>query len=357
MTSFKSKVSVLCFLLQILILAHCSNNNSNTNDVQKMTLQNVKHWAYNIQDVNTTRQYEQLVGSHFDMYVLEPVVTESGEQDFNIAQLVNDIRQYNIDTRNVDPLIIAYIDVGQAESWRWYWDSSWNSSPASFIVGDDPDGWDDCYVVEFWDTDWKNIVIYGYNGKSHVEESLKAGFDGIYMDWVEAYDDPGVITRANNQGKDAADEMFNFIENIRDYARNESENKNSNYLVIAQNASPLYAENETRYKELIDAIACEGVWYDGTGAFDEWNDSSGYNEFTSNLDPSWFVEVLEDLNEIKNYMPVFCAEYAQDIGGNNYATDAYAKASKAGFKAYCSRRSLSELSTTPYPPGYNPKDY
>jgi len=35
----------------------------------KMSLDNVKYWTYNIQDVNTDRQREELVGTHFDMYV------------------------------------------------------------------------------------------------------------------------------------------------------------------------------------------------------------------------------------------------------------------------------------------------
>jgi hypothetical protein len=31
----------------------------------------VECWFYNIQDIETDRQYDQLVGSHFDMYVIE----------------------------------------------------------------------------------------------------------------------------------------------------------------------------------------------------------------------------------------------------------------------------------------------
>lgn len=31
----------------------------------------VECWYYNIQDIETDRQYDQLVGSHFDMYVIE----------------------------------------------------------------------------------------------------------------------------------------------------------------------------------------------------------------------------------------------------------------------------------------------
>ncbi len=350
-------INFILIYLTIIICSFltCSDDEKPDGDVNR--LGNVKYWAYNIQDVNTQRQRDQLVGSHFDMYVLEPVVTENGEENFDIAQLVDDIRQYNITTRNVNPIILAYIDIGQAETWRWYWDGSWDNSNPSWIVGGDPDDWDDCYVVEYWDQTWENIVIYGHNGISHIEESLKAGFDGIYMDWVEGFDDTRVIQNANAQGVDPAVAMFDFIQKIRDYARNDSLNKNPDYLIVAQNASNLYEENSSRYVSLIDAIACEGVWYDGSGGFDNWDDSTGYNVPTNNIYSGWTEEVVEDLNVIKQHIPVFCVEYAQDVGGATTATSAYNLSSQHGFICYCSRRSLSQLSTTPYPPGYSPADY
>ncbi|HDL77169.1 MAG TPA: hypothetical protein ENG36_00175, partial [Lentisphaerae bacterium] len=93
--------------------------------VGKVSITNVRHWVYNIADVNTSTQREALVGSHFDMYVLEPVVTEKGEEDFDIAGLLRDIRQCIITQYHKDPIILAYVDIGQAEDWRWYWQTGW----------------------------------------------------------------------------------------------------------------------------------------------------------------------------------------------------------------------------------------
>ena len=59
------------------------------------------------------------------MYVVEPKRSEKGYENFDIAGLVNDIRQYNIDNYGKDPIILAYIDIGQAEDWRWYWEDGW----------------------------------------------------------------------------------------------------------------------------------------------------------------------------------------------------------------------------------------
>ncbi len=107
----------------------------------------------------------------------------------------------------------------------------------------------------------------------------------------------------------------------------------------------------------MDGIALEGIWYDGDGGFDDWDDPTGFNVLTNDLYPGWTEEVLGHLESIQPLMPVFCVEYAQDIGGATLGSQAYSLAYGRGFIPYCSRRSLARLSTTPYPPGYAPLDY
>ena len=335
-------------------------NGDGTTSVVKMTLSAVKYWTYNIQDVNTDRQREELVGSHFDMYVLEPVITEKGEEAFDIAGLVQDIREHNIKTRGVDPLIIAYIDVGQAETWRWYYEDGWTVGNPEWIVGEDPDNWEGCLPVAYWHEAWHDIVIYGHGegDRSHVGDALKSGFDGIYLDWVEAFSDVNVVAKAQADGVDPNELMFEFIESMRYFARTESPDANPDFLIIAQNASDMYEEDPEWYRQVIDGIALEGIWYDGTGGFDEWDDPTGFNVPTNEIYAGYTEEVLGWLEPMKAHMPIFCVEYAQDYEGVNLATKVYEELAPAhGFIPYCSRRSLAQLSTTPYPPGYEPLDY
>jgi cysteinyl-tRNA synthetase len=323
----------------------------------KMQLEDVQYWAYNIQDVNTARQREQLADTHFDLYVLEVVVTEQGEADFDIAGLVADIRRHNVETRGVDPIILAYADVGEAEDWRWYWRPGWRAGDPAWIVGEDPDGWAGNYPIAFWDPAWEAIVIYGHDGQSHVQATLDAGFDGIYLDWVEAFSDERVVARVQETfdlDEDAAWDysaalMFDFIEKIRSYAAAE----NPDYLVVAQNAPDLYGYDSERYEALVDAIALEGIWYDGDGGFDDWADPAGYNILTYDLYPGWTGEVLDFLGEMPDDFPVFCVEYAQ----GDVAARVYEELAPGVCVPYATRRSLSQLSTTPYPPGYAPLDY
>jgi len=47
------------------------------------------------------------------------------------------------------------------------------------------EGYDDEYWVRFWKPEWHKI-IYG-NDDSYIKKILDAGFDGAYLDNVEAY--------------------------------------------------------------------------------------------------------------------------------------------------------------------------
>lgn len=324
----------------------------------RVKLSEVKHWAYNIQQVDTMQQRNELVGTHFDLYVLEPVVTEKGQGGFNIAGLIKDIKDYNKVNYGKEPIVLAYVDIGQAEDWRWYWQDGWGIGNPDWIVTTDPDDWEGNYPVAYWHPQWQNIVIYGHWGKSHVQAILESGFDGIYMDWVEAFSDDDVRVKAREDGVNPAHAMLNFIARIRTFAQTGSPDANPEFLIVAQNASDLHRTNPVRYEKLVDAIALEAVWYNGDRGFDNWADPRGYNVLTNDLYPGWTEEVLSHLRALKGKMPIFIAEYAQNLQGNRFASRIYnTLAPQHGFIPLCTRRSLARLPKTPYPKNYTPIDY
>lgn len=325
-----------------------------TASITGISLKEVKTFAYNIQNVDSASQGEELSKSHYDMYILEPCVTEKENENFDIQALLSNIEEYNRVEYHKDPIILAYVDIGEAEEWRWYWQEDWKPGNPEWIVTTDPDEWEGNYPVAFWYPEWEDIVIYGSGGMSHVDAALKAGFDGIYLDWVDAFSDEDVIIKAETDGiPDIAEAMLDFIEKMRIYARQDSPNANEDFLIVAQNAPDLFPENPGRYEEIIDAISCEAIWFDGTGGYDDWDDPQGFNVPTNDIYPGWTEELLEYISLISGRMPIFCVEYAQDIGGINQASEVYATlAPSRGFIPYCTRISLARLSKTPYPPAY-----
>jgi cysteinyl-tRNA synthetase len=52
-----------------------------------------------------------------------------------------------------------------------------------------------------------------------IDEALQDGFDGIYLDWVEAYQNDIIAGQAKKKGLDPAAEMIKFIGEMREYAK------------------------------------------------------------------------------------------------------------------------------------------
>ncbi|UCH93490.1 MAG: endo alpha-1,4 polygalactosaminidase [Candidatus Aminicenantes bacterium] len=321
-----------------------------------LPLSSVRYWAYQIQDLDASGAVQKIVNSKYDLVVLDPMVTH--DYTFDTKDMVNRIKASKASDGVHRKLVIAYIDIGQAEEWRWYWDGHTTYEEkgecknsfvtaiqnwAPWVVACDPDGWAGNYPVAFWDDDWKDIVIYGTTLGSHLglyfnsmlDEVIQDGFDGVYLDWVEAWEMTAVQNRAQNEGKDPGQEMLDFIKEMREYGKQ----YNPDFIVIQQNSSELINEvGANALKNAVDAIAQEGVWWDGDAIDDDWNNPDGYDQ------PSCCTNYyLTRLRKYKNAgFPVFVCDYAVQ-----QADDVYQKAAAEGFIAYATRRPLSKLTTTP----------
>lgn len=82
-------------------------------------------------------------------------------------------------------LLICYMSIGEAEDYRYYWQANWTIGNPSFIVKENPN-WPGNYVVKYWEPEWQNI-IFG-NDNSYLKKILDAGFDGVYLDIIDAFE-------------------------------------------------------------------------------------------------------------------------------------------------------------------------
>jgi cysteinyl-tRNA synthetase len=212
-------------------------------------LTEVKNWLYLI-DVNLEPEtVEQIVASEYDMVVIDFIPSEENNTDYPMAEVIAQLHN-----APRPKLVVAYIDTGQAESYRTYWQSNWGIGSPEWIVGADPDGWEGNYPVAYWYDDWRDIWL-GTNG--YLQAIAKAGFDGVYLDWVEAYSDENVMAFAAQDGVDPKQEMIWWVMDIADFARQQT----PGFIVIAQNAAELAEDDD--YAAVISAIAQEQVWFDG----------------------------------------------------------------------------------------------
>lgn len=81
-------------------------------------------------------------------------------------------------------LVLAYLSVGEAETYREYWQESWKSQPPSWLLEANPN-WEGNYRVRYWEEGWKEL-LYKAPG-SRLQRILTSGFDGVFLDVIDAY--------------------------------------------------------------------------------------------------------------------------------------------------------------------------
>lgn len=133
--------------------------------------------------------------------------------------------------------VLAYISIGEAEEGRTY--MARESKP--WLTREDQ-GWAGNYKVRFWDEEWKSIV------KGRVRAALKAGYDGVFLDRVDTYQN---IAAPGGSRK----EMVKFVREIADDART----VRSDAAVVVQNAEELLTDED--YIFVIDAISKEDLYH------------------------------------------------------------------------------------------------
>jgi len=151
----------------------------NTNDIN--TLSDAQNYLYLIypDSVFTTKQIylDALAATNYDVLLIDLDYKEVALSSTEIAAL-------KTKANGGKRLVISYINVGAAENWRYYWQEKWKLHRPLWLKKP-YEGYEDEIWVKFWKDDWKNI-IYG-NDESYMKRILNAGFDGAYLDNVEAY--------------------------------------------------------------------------------------------------------------------------------------------------------------------------
>ncbi len=306
-------------------------------------IDSVRFFAYQIQMLDEPGAIDSIVESRYDMVILEPTRTERGMEDFDARGMVATIES-SPGSYLENKITLAYIDIGEAEDWRYYWEPWWvpptETEPGipDFMVTADPDGWEGNYPVAYWDIRWQNIMVN--DDSSMLRRIIADGFDGIYIDWVEAYDETSVLARADSLGIDAESEMINFIRSIRDTAQL----LDPDFILVAQNGADL-KDGHPEYFDIIDGIAQEDLSFYGEADVD-WGDPLGGDIPQDSEYQTYLLGLLDDY--LAHDIPVFTVDYCL-IPAN--IDSAYNFAISHGYIPFVSQTSLSRLPNY-YPPGY-----
>jgi cysteinyl-tRNA synthetase len=145
------------------------------------SLSNVKNFMLllNFENFNSKADFiNAITATNYDLVVLDLYFRNSLE--FTTSE-INQIRNK---ANGGKRLVFSYVSIGEAEDYRYYWQPNWNITPPSWLDAENPN-WPGNYKVRYWQPEWQQI-IYG-NDSSYMKKIINAGFDGVYLDLVDAF--------------------------------------------------------------------------------------------------------------------------------------------------------------------------
>lgn len=276
-------------------------------------LAGVESWVYQLQDVDVL----ELADSTFDLAVVD-AADDDGE-----PWTSQDVRSMRSEGR----IMLSYFSIGEAETYRDYWDPNWDAdgdgSPDEgapvWLAEENPD-WEGNYLVRYWEEGWQELMGQG------LDAIVAAGFDGVYLDIVDAYERWPVEERPT-----AAADMAAFVTILAERARKQV----PGFLVFPQNAAGILDELDEdasrRYLAMVDGIGAEDTFFFGEGDHD------------NPYDPQQETIALLDRFAAAGKL-VLAVDYLTDPGS---AERFAAEARDRGYKPYVGIRELDRIAPQP----------
>ncbi|MHA1343590.1 MAG: MJ1477/TM1410 family putative glycoside hydrolase [Promethearchaeota archaeon] len=220
----------------------------------------IDDFAYWLQDI----EISTIANSKYDLIIMDYSSDGNETGEFSKTEV-----KYMKSTEDEKKFLLSYLSIGEAETYRFYWNWSWDANSdgipdagaPKWLDVENPE-WEGNYKVKYWYNGWQNIVF------NYIDRIINAGFSGIYMDIIDAYEYyEGLISHSDWK-------MINFVVNISDYCK---ANAGQNFSIFVQNGDELLL-NST-YLSHIDGIGREDLFYDD----DDKTDKSWRNEGINNL--------------------------------------------------------------------------
>ena len=82
-------------------------------------------------------------------------------------------------------LVLASLCIGAAETHRDYWQEEWGTEPPSWLEPADPVR-PGVRTVRYWDPGWSDIILG--HPEARLDRIIAAGFDGVLLDRLDAYE-------------------------------------------------------------------------------------------------------------------------------------------------------------------------
>ena len=153
------------------------------------SISDIKSYLYYLQPNNLSKEeyITNISESNFDLVVMD--FSYDGSEEFTSE----DIQKIKSGLNNGNGgYVVAYMSIGEAEDYRYYWDENWSKSNGKlsnnapdWIYSENKD-WEGNFKVLYWNSEWKKL-IYG-DSSAYLDKIIAQGFDGVYLDIVDGYE-------------------------------------------------------------------------------------------------------------------------------------------------------------------------
>jgi cysteinyl-tRNA synthetase len=269
-------------------------------------LGDVKSWAFQLQNVDPL----EIKLSPYEVVVIDYGFDRRNATAFP-REVVDMMRKRSNGKRR---FMFAYMSIGEAETYRYYWQDSWLTNRPEWLEPENPD-WPGNYLVQYWNPAWQAIIYGGPN--AYLDRILDAGFDGVYLDGVDKFE------QWRRRRPFAGDAMVSFVGAIASYARAQRKD----FMIIPQNGDGLLGS--LQFRGVIDGFAREDLLY-------------GEKQPEIRNAPQSITESLKRLRWLAaEGKPVFVIEYTAnpDLAGKMLQ-----EIRQLGFVGYVAKRDLKTLS-------------
>jgi cysteinyl-tRNA synthetase, unknown class len=143
-------------------------------------LSEVRNFLYLINDARFTSKEQFIKALSFTNHDL--IVVDLFVHEEPLTQ--KDVDRLKLKKNGGKRLVLAYMSIGEAEDYRYYWQDAWEDNPPKWL-GKENVQWKGNYLVKYWDKQWHPYILGG--DQSYLTKILAAGFDGVYLDIVDAF--------------------------------------------------------------------------------------------------------------------------------------------------------------------------
>lgn len=152
---------------------------SNTNTIQ--SLSEAHNFLYLINPSGYADKdafIQALIATNYDMLIIDAFY---GDEWLTKA----DINALQSKSNGVSRLVVSYMSIGEAEDYRYYWQTDWEKKRPDWLDSENPQ-WKGNFKVRYWESDWQAIIVG--NSESYLQKIIDADFDGVYLDIIDAFE-------------------------------------------------------------------------------------------------------------------------------------------------------------------------